>query len=79
MALPLSLKGFFVDLRNQAFLGMHLLQAPALVFEFLHALHQRRVHAAVLSPPFVKCRATHTVFTAEGWNGLAALGFLQDS
>jgi hypothetical protein len=76
MALPLSLKGFFTDLRNQAFLGIHFLQAPVFFFPLFHALHQGRVHTALLSLPFVKRRDTHTVFTAEGWHGLAAFCFL---
>ena len=75
MALPLSLKGFFADLRNLALFGIHFLQAPVLVFQLFHPLHQRRVHTAVLSPPRIKNRATHAAFTAEGWPAFASFGF----
>ena len=53
MALPLSLKGFFADLRNLALFGIHFLQAPVLVFQLFHPLHQRRVLTAVLHPPLI--------------------------
>ena len=54
MAVPLPLKGFFADLRNQALFGIHFLRAPVLVFQLFHPLHQRRVHTTVVSPPLIK-------------------------
>jgi hypothetical protein len=67
----------FGPLKSSAPRHTFFLQAPVFLFQLFHTLHQGRVHATVLSPLFVKCRATHTVFAAKDWHGLAAFCFLQ--
>ena len=54
MASPLFLQCLLNDLGLQAFFGIHLLEPPVLVFEFLESGHQRGVHAAEFAAPFVK-------------------------
>jgi len=42
------------DFRLEFLFQVHLLEAPVLVFELLHARHHGGVHAAELSAPLVK-------------------------
>jgi hypothetical protein len=59
------LQGLLDDLDLQALLGIHLLEPPVLVFEFLEPGHERGVHAAELAAPFVERGRTDAVFPAE--------------
>lgn len=65
MALPFFCQGLRDDLDFQALLGIHLLQAPVFVLQFLHAGHQRGVHAAELGAPFVERGVTDAVLAAQ--------------
>ncbi len=78
MASPRFLKCLLYDLRLHPLFGIHLLQAPVLRFEFLHALHYRLVHAAVLGPPVVERGIAHAMHAAQIREGNAALGLLED-
>ena len=77
MASPLFLQGLLDDLGLEAFFGIHLLEPPVLVFEFLEAGHQGGVHAAKLTAPFVERGRADAVFPAEFRNRAAALGLLE--
>lgn len=77
MASSLFLQGLLDDLCLQAFLGIHLLEPPVLVFEFLEPCHQRGVHAAEFAAPFVKRGRTDAVLPAEFGDRAATLGLLE--
>ena len=76
-ALPLFFEGFLDDLGLELFLHLHLLQTSVLVFEFFHARHQRRIHAAVISPPFIKRGIADAMLTQQVDHRRAAIGLLQ--
>src|SRR5690606_13604122 len=65
MASALFCESLRDDLRLDLLLDVHLAQSPVLLFELLHASHERSVHAAKLGSPLVeRCRAD-TQFTTE--------------
>jgi hypothetical protein len=64
MALPLSLKGFLMNLWLDTFLGVHLPQPPTLTLTLLHSLHKRRIHATILGPPLAGRRTAYAVLSA---------------
>ncbi len=78
MALPFFCRGLRDDLGLQAHLGIHFLQAPVFVLQFLHAGHQRGIHAAELGAPFVERGVADAVLAAQLWDWRAALGLLED-
>lgn len=78
MALPLFCQRLGDNLGLQTLLGIHLLQAPILVFELLHACHQRRIHAAVLGAPFVERGVADAVLAAQFRDRAAGFGLLED-
>lgn len=78
MALPFFCQGLRDDLGLQALLGIHFLQAPVFVLQFLHAGHQRGIHAAELGAPFVERGVADAVLAAQLWDWRAALGLLED-
>ena len=65
---------FLDDIILQLHIGIHLLQACILSFQFLHAGHELRVHAAVLGAPFVEGRTAHAVLLAKFRHRRAGLG-----
>jgi hypothetical protein len=71
---------FFERLRHnlslELFLKVHLLQASVFFFELFHARHHGNIHAAELSPPFVKGRAADAQLTTNVWNADASLNAL---
>jgi len=71
------LQGLLNNLGLEAFFGIHLLEPPVLVFEFLEPCHQGGVHAAELAAPFVKRGRTDPVLPAEFGDRAAALGLLE--
>ena len=77
MASPLFLQGLLDDLGLEAFFGIHLLEPPVLVFEFLEPGHQGGIHAAEFAAPFVKRGGTDAVLPAQFWNRAAGLGLLE--
>ena len=64
MALPLSLKGFLMNLWLDTFLGVHLPQPTILILKLLHSLDKRRTHATILGPPLVGSRTAYAVLPA---------------
>lgn len=78
MASPLFLQGLLDDLGLEAFFGIHLLEPPVLVFEFLEAGHQGGIHAPELAAPFVKRGGTDAMFPAEFRNRAATLCLLEN-
>lgn len=78
MALPLFCECLRNDLGLEALLGIHLLEAPVLVLELLHARHERRVHAAELGPPLVERGVADAVLAAQLRDRAAAFGLLED-
>lgn len=65
-ALPLALKSFLANLRNQTLVDVHLLEPPVHILKFPETNHRGR-HAAVLGPPFVERGTTHAVLaTVQG-------------
>ena len=55
----------FGNLGFELFFEVHLLEAPVLVFELLHATHHRRVHTTELGALFVKGRCADAHFSAD--------------
>src|SRR5436309_2662022 len=78
MALPFFCERLRDNLGLETLLRVHLLQAPILVFELLHAGHQRRIHAAELGAPLVEGCRTHAMFAAQLGDRGACLGLLED-
>jgi hypothetical protein len=72
------LQGLLDDLGLEAFFGIHLLEPPVLIFEFLEAGHQGGVHAAEFTAPFVKRGRTDAVFPAKCRNRAPALCLLEN-
>jgi Enoyl-(Acyl carrier protein) reductase len=58
--------------------GEHLLQPPALIFQWLGLRDRRRIHPALLRAPPEKRRLAHTMFTAKFRDRHATLGLAQD-
>ena len=73
MASPHFFERLRDDLSLELFLKAQLLQAPVLFLELFHARHHGYIHAAVLSPPFVKRRRAEAQLTANIWNADARL------
>src|SRR5438094_2998770 len=78
MALPFFCERLRDNLGLETLLRVHLLQAPVLVFELLHASHQRRIHAAELGAPLVESCRAHAMFAAQFRDRGACLGLLED-
>jgi hypothetical protein len=78
MALPLLCECLRDDLGFEALLGIHLLEAPVLILQLLHASHQGRVHAAVFGTPLVESGVADSVLPAQLGNGAAGFGLLED-
>jgi hypothetical protein len=78
MALPLFCQCLRDDLGLEPLLGIHLLQAPVLVLEFLHAGHQGSVHATVLGAPLVERGIADAMLAAQLGNRTAGFGLLED-
>jgi hypothetical protein len=72
------LQGLLNDLSLEPLLGIHLLEPPVLVFEFLEASHQGGIHAAELAAPLVKRGRADAVFPAQFRDRAAALGLLEN-
>ena len=53
------------DLRLEFLFQVHLLEAPVLVFELLHARHHGSIHATELGAPLVKGGAANAQFPAN--------------
>ena len=70
-------KRFLQQLILHAELGKHLLQPPVLIFHHLHVSNHRRIHAAVLRSPLVKCCTADRVLPAHLSQPHAALYLAQ--
>lgn len=79
MALPLFCERLLEDVGTHLGFGVHLLQAPVLVLQFLDSGHHRGVHAAVLRTPFVKSGGTDAVAAAQLRNRRAGLSLLENA
>ena len=73
MASPLFFKRLRHDLGLELFLKVHLLQSAIFFFQLFHARHHGHIHAAVLSPPFLKRRRADAQLTTHIWNADASL------
>src|SRR5690606_17085332 len=81
MASPLFFKRLRHDLGLELLLNIHLAQPGVLGLQFLHARHQRHIHAAVLRAPLVERRRADPQFAAQpghGQTGLDTLDGLDD-
>lgn len=78
MALPLFCQRLRDDLGPKPLPGIHLLQAPILVLEFLYACHQGGIHAGELGAPLVEGGVADTVLSAQHGNRAAGFGLLED-
>ena len=78
MALTLFFERLLPDLGFELLFGIHLLEAPILVLQLLHALHHRGVHPAELRSPLVEHGAAHTVLAAQVRHLRACFVLLQD-
>src|SRR5690606_25081258 len=81
MASPLFFKRLRHDLGLELLLNIHLAQPGVLGLQFLHARHQRHIHAAELRAPLVERRRADPQFAAQlghGQTGLDTLDGLDD-
>jgi len=78
MALPFFCQRLRDDLGLEALFDVHLLEAPVFLFQFLHACHQRGVHAAELGAPLVERGVVDAVLPAQLWYWAAGLGLLEN-
>ena len=69
---------FCQSLRNDFGLqGIHLFQATIFIFQFLHAGHQRGIHAAELGAPLVEGGVADAVLAAQLGDRRATLDLLE--
>src|SRR5690606_3168782 len=68
----------FEHFRFKAFFGVHLLQAPVLIFKLLEPGHHGGIHSTELGPPLVKRRAAHAMLATKIRNRYARLGLFQN-
>jgi hypothetical protein len=79
MASPLFCGGLGNDLGLELLLQIHLLEAPVLVFELLHAGHHGSVHATELGAPFVERGGADAQLSADIRHCQTDLNTLQSS
>jgi len=71
------LQGLLDDFGLEPLFGIHLLEPPVLVFEFLEPGHQGDVHATEFAAPLVKLGRTDAVLPAQFGDRAAALCLLE--
>ena len=78
MADLLFSEGFLQQFVLHAESGEHLLKPTVLVLKGLRLGDHRRIHSAILRPPFVKGRVAHAMFTAQLGHRHPAFSLPQD-
>ena len=78
MADLLFSKSFLEQIRLHAQVRIHPLQPAVLIFHGFHLADQRRIHPAILRPPFVERRVAHAVLAAQLGHRHTAFSLPQD-
>lgn len=77
MASPLFSKRLLEQIVLHARLGIHLLEVLLLFGQCFYSRDQRRVHAAILSPPFVEAGCALAMLTAQVRNRHYTFGLVE--
>lgn len=78
MAASFFSKGFLEQIRRHAQVRIHPLQSTVLLLDGLHLTDHRRIHPAILRPPFLERHVVHAMLAAQLGHRHAAFGLPQD-